>query len=444
MTFYKKFSFKVATRVVLILLNLLLIATIFGDDRLFFNQIILSIILILQVGEMLRFINKTNRELSKFILAIRHKDFSINFSKHKIGSSFDLLNESFEEIISEYKQAKIEKEAQYRYLQNVVEHINVGIIALEGAKITLMNSTAEKLIGSKGILNWHILKEKSNAFARAIEEMGDEGQRLIEMGSTQHARTLAVDVSSLNLLEKKYKLVTFKDIQTEIEQKEIEAWHKLIRILTHEIMNSATPISSLTETMQMMLDKKNEIDKEVLQDLRFSLQTIQKRSDGMLAFIDDYRKITRVPKPKSARVHLTQMIKEIAALVQPDLDKAGITLKTKMEQGLFAQIDKKLIEQVLINLIQNAKYALEGIENPEIAISVFSSDQHTIIEVSDNGKGIAKNELKEIFVPFYTTRKEGSGIGLSLSKQIMHLHQGQIKVESQPGKGTTFTLVFRQ
>jgi len=443
MQLFKKFSFRVTLRVILLLTNVLLIAYIFGDNRLFFNQIILSLLLVIQVIELVRYINKTNRELAKFILAIRHSDFSINFNKTKLGGSFDELSNAFNEIISLYKKAKIEKEAQYQYLRTVVSHINIGIISVENDEdITLMNRTAENLLNVKGIGNWKIMAEKQKVFVKYVEEMGQEGRRLIELSNGNEAITLSLDVSTVMLLDQEYKLITFQDIRSEIEQKEIEAWHKLIRILTHEIMNSATPISSLTETMQMMLDQET-ISDETINDLRFSLKTIQKRSDGMLAFIDDYRKITRVPTPKKIDVYTAELIKEIEVLVKPNLNKKGIDLNVSTDSNQVVSLDPKLIEQILINLIKNAEDALINVDSATISLKSFTKGNSNFIEVSDNGIGIPNKELKEIFVPFYTTKKHGSGIGLSLSKQIMQLHNGSIKVSSSVNKGTSFTLSFK-
>lgn len=441
MKFHKKFAFKTTFRILLILGNMVVLSIIFGDDRLFFNQIILSTILLLQILELLRFVNKTNKELAKFILAIKHSDFSINFNQHRVGDSFDILTQSFEEIIEQYKKAKIEKEAQFQYLRTVVSHVNIGIISIENdVDITLMNNTAEQLLGVSGIKNWKIIREKVPTFIKQAEELFPEGQRLIEFRNKENL-TLSVDVSSVILMEKEYKLITLKDIKNEIEQKEIEAWHKLIRILTHEIMNSATPISSLTETMQDMLDKGT-TNEETINDLKFSLKTIQRRSDGMLDFIDDYRKITRVPKPVLETKDLKELVDEIATLTKGELKANDIELTLQVGSHQL-NIDSKLIEQVLINLIKNAQQALAGRSDGKITIRSERAENNIHLNISDNGPGISEKVLPEIFIPFYTTKKQGSGIGLSLSKQIMHMHGGSIKANSKVGSGTDFTLTFK-
>ena len=450
MSLFKKFTFKVILRISLILGTAILLAFIFGDDRLFFNQIILFLLLLIQVGELIRYVNQTNRELAKFILSIKHNDISVNFRQSKIGASFEELSDAFEEVARAYEDAKIEKQAQFEYLRLVVNNMNVGIISLENeVDIALINRPAEKILGVLGINNWEILKEKVPAFTSKIDDMKETGRRLIEINLKGEIQTLSVDVISVKMLDKNYKLITFQDIHGEIEQKEIEAWHKLIKILTHEIMNSATPISSLTETMQSVIEKDgkakkaSELDDETIEDLLFSLKTIERRSNGMLTFIDDYRKLTKVAKPKIEKVDVNNFLNSISDLLQAQLTKENIKLVCEVTDVDDLTIDASQIEQVIINLVKNATYALQDCKDPLIEIKAYIKDGKKVIEVTDNGAGIPEKEKKEIFVPFFSTKKEGSGIGLSLSKQIMHLHNGNITFTSQEGKGTSFYLVFR-
>lgn len=447
---YKRFTFLIIFRIVLLLTTVIILSIIFGDKRLFFNQIILSLILILQVAELIRFVNHTNRELSKFFYAIRHSDFSITFKQSIRGQSFKDLHGSMTDIIQAYKQVKIEKEAQFHFLQMLVNQLRIGIIAMEDDDhITLINPTAEELLGIEGLRNWKLLEVRNPAFTKEIEHLGSNGKKLVELKMRDETRFLAVDVHTLILLDKPLKLVTIQDINPEIEQKEIEAWHKLIRILTHEIMNSVTPISSLTETMQTLLEDKSGNEKaitsltqETVSDIRFSLTTIQKRSDGLLHFVENYRKLTKVPKPVLEKVFVRTFLTTIEKLMLHELTRKNISIAVSGDES-YAEMDPVLVEQVLINLITNSIHALEGVDNPKIEIRVYGQDKQTIIEVADNGKGIQPKELSEIFIPFFSTKKEGSGIGLSLSKQIMSVHGGSIKVRSQVNSGTTFFLHFK-
>jgi nitrogen fixation/metabolism regulation signal transduction histidine kinase len=437
-------------RVAMLVANILIISLIFGDKRLFFNQIILSLVLIAQVLELIRFVNHTNRELTKFFYAIRHGDFSISFKQSIFGKSFKDLHESMLAIVHAYKQVKIEKEAQFHFLQMLVNQLHIGIIAIDSNdQITLINPTAEAMLGIPGLKNWKILQQHNPAIAIEIENLGENGRKLIEIRLKSETYFFSADVRTLIMLDHPLKLVTLQNINSEIEQKEIEAWHKLIRILTHEIMNSVTPISSLTETMQSLLTdragnekKSQELKQETISDIRFSLQTIQKRSDGLLQFVENYRKLTRVPRPNPENIHLHEFLLSIEKLMSDDLSRKGIAIRTEVSDQIDLQFDPYLIEQVLINLITNSVHALENIATPLIVVKAYAKDRQVVIEVRDNGHGIPSKDLSEIFVPFFSTKKDGSGIGLSLSKQIMSVHGGSITVQSEPNVGTSFFLHF--
>jgi len=447
---YKRFTFLIIVRIVLLLTNVIIISLIFGDVRLFFNQIILGLLLIIQILELIRFVNHTNRELAKFFYAIRHSDFSITFKQSILGKSFKELQDSMVEIIQAYKQVKIEKEAQFHFLQMLVNHLHIGIIAIDDLEgIILINPTAENMMGMPGLKNWKLLKQHNPYFTKEIENLGSHGKKLLEMKSSYETHFLSVDVRTLIILDKPLKLITLQDINSEIEQKEIEAWHKLIRILTHEIMNSVTPISSLTETMQSLLKDRSgnekqlqDIQQETISDISFSLNTIQKRSDGLLHFVENYRKLTKVPKPHLEKTDIKIFFDAVEKLMSHELTRKKIAIKIEVATPVEIDLDPALMEQVLINLITNSIHALEGLRDPLIELKSYQKNKQIVIEVGDNGKGIPAKELGEIFIPFFTTKKEGSGIGLSLSKQIMSLHGGSIKVHSEVNAGTSFFLYF--
>jgi two-component system, NtrC family, nitrogen regulation sensor histidine kinase NtrY len=448
---FKRFNILVILRLAFLIGNVILISSILGDKRLFFNQIILMLILVFQIIDLVRFVNHTNRELTRFFLAIRHSDFSITFKKGDLGKSFRDLHQSMSDLIDAYTQVKIQKEAQFHFLQMLVSKLNIGLIALEDERITLMNPTAETLLGVEGAKNWKMLTHLNVSFVKEIEAMGENGRKLLELRSGTEARFLTVDVSTLLILGKAAKLITFQDINPEIEQKEIEAWHKLIRILTHEIMNSVTPISSLTETMQGLLEDRDgnqkqfpDITNENIKDVRFALGTIQKRSDGLLHFIENYRKLTRVPKPKIETITLGRFFAYVENLMTPKLSEKGIRLNVTGGQDLSVQADPVLLEQVVINLLTNSIHALENKRDPVITITGYRESHFVILEIRDNGRGIAPRVITEIFTPFFSTRKDGSGIGLSLSKQIMSMHGGSIRVRSEVGVGTSMLLYFKE
>lgn len=446
----KRFAFLVILRIILLMLTLTALAFIFARTELFFNQIILLGVIVLQVSELIRFVTHTNRELAKLLMAIRYSDFSISFKGGKRGKSFKELQEAFVEIIEAFKKVSVEKEAQFRFLKVIVDNIKVGVIAIkEEYSVELMNEGAQEILKISTPNYWKQLQQLLPHFSQEIEDMGDKDKRLLELNIKGEKLQVSAQVNRLKILGYRYTIITFQDIKREIEQKEIEAWHKLIRVLTHEIMNSVTPVTSLTETMLMLLEEEGaplplkDLTEETLEDLRFSMKTIQKRSAGLLHFVDDYRRLTKIKALELEEVKVKDMLDEMAMLLKTDAKKDNIEITVKAANYLTIGMDRNLIEQVLINLVTNARHALERTEDGKIEISGYEKDHAKIIEVSDNGLGIEAEKQDQIFIPFYSTKAEGSGIGLSLSKQIMKKHKGDLTVKSEAGNGATFMLTFK-
>lgn len=446
----KRFAFLVILRIILLMLTLTALAFIFARTELFFNQIILLGVIVLQVSELIRFVTHTNRELAKLLMAIRYSDFSISFKGSKRGKSFKELQEAFVEIIEAFKKVSVEKEAQFRFLKVIVDNIKVGVIAIkEEYSIELMNEGAQEILKISTPNYWKQLQQLLPHFSQEIEDMGDKDKRLLELNIKGEKLQVSAQVNRLKILGYRYTIITFQDIKSEIEQKEIEAWHKLIRVLTHEIMNSVTPVTSLTETMLMLLEEEGkplplvDLTEETLEDLRFSMKTIQKRSEGLLHFVDDYRRLTKIKALELEDVKVKDMLDEMAMLLKTDAQKDNITIEVKSPEYLAINMDRKLIEQVLINLVTNGRHALEGYQKGKIEISGYEKDHIKVIEVRDNGSGIEAQKQDQIFIPFYSTKAEGSGIGLSLSKQIMKKHKGDLTVKSEAGNGASFSLTFK-
>lgn len=447
----KRFALLVIIRIVLLMLTLTALAFIFAKTELFFNQIILVSVIIIQVSELIRFITYTNRELAKLLLAIRYSDFSISFKGKKRGKSFQELQDAFVEIIDAFKKVSVEKEAQFKFLKVIVDHINVGIIAIkEDYEIELMNQSATDTLKVTVPNYWKQFQQLLPHFAEEISHMDDNERKLMELNIKGDALQISVHLTRIKILNYRYNIITFQDIKSEIEQKEIEAWHKLIRILTHEIMNSVTPITSLSETMLMLLqteEKKqkpiSEVTEEDMEDLTFSLNTIQKRSEGLLHFVDDYRRLTKIKQLELEKLPVKAVVEDITNLMQSEFKRENIVLKTDIRSDFEIAIDEKLVAQVLINLLTNARHAVEGVENPEVKIKAYYEERNKVIEIQDNGCGIEPQKMDQIFIPFFSTKEQGSGIGLSLSKQIMKKHKGDLRVRSEQGQGASFFLVFR-
>lgn len=444
-----KFGIFTIVRILIILSLCMVFGFIFGKPDLFFSQIIISSLILILSIELIRYVNRTNKELKKLFNSIKYQDFSASFGQRKLDKSFDDLSEVLSEIVRAFRNVKIEKEAQFQLLQVVIDQINVGIVAVRSQhEIVLLNKKATDILEIPGLNNWNIDFPLIAQINEHVKAMKSHGNKLLELKIGSEIKQIAFHVSNTVYLEEDMALMTFHDIRSEIEQKEIEAWYKLIRILTHEVMNSITPLSSLTETILMLLESKDrkpkdisEITNDELNDIRNSIKTIQGRSAGILDFVDAYRRLTNIPHPNFEKVRIKNVVDRVENLYSGELKNKKITFKKSIQNPeLSIDADNHLIEQVLINLVSNSIYALDNFESPTIEIKSYAGKYQTVIEVTDNGKGISTEKIDKVFIPFFSTREKGSGIGLSLSKQIIYLHHGRIKVKSTVGKGTTFKI----
>ena len=449
---FNRYNILIAARVSLLFSNLLGIALLITNTQLWFTIICLGILALIQVFELIWYMNAAQRELSKFLMAVKYEDYSVSFSDKKGRKHLSQLSEAFQEIVEKLRLARIDKESQLQLFKTLLEKLSIGVIVFNAKedRIVVMNQSASRLLGIPFPKYWSRLKKREPGFTDGVEEIQFGGRKLVTIEEQGMKKELSVDVSFVKIQQIQYTVVAFQDIRDEIEQKEVEAWHKLIRILTHEIMNSITPVSSLSETMMGMLqtsDKQvvraEEIDDDSLEDLLLAVNTINKRSNGMLEFVNDYRKLTRIPAPTFEMIRVSELFDNILFLFKTELAKLNIEASIDQQsQHIFVKCDIKLIEQVVINLFRNSFHALKNAEHPRINLSAEATDKRIFIRFSDNGAGIEKDKMERIFIPFYSTKSDGSGIGLSLSKNIMQLHQGTITVHSVPNEETTFTLNF--
>ena len=446
MIYNERFSFLVLIRVFLIVASCLIFAFLFARSDYLFSQIILLALIPLQTFELIRYSRKVSRELSRFLLAIKYGDVTVNFNMDKLGRDFKSLSFAFRDLIRSIQEVKIEKEAQLQLLKLIIDKISFGIIAYkEDGEILLMNQSSAELLEIPKVIHWQYIREHAGEFALQIEEMASAGRKLIE--SDNQEKQLSVVVHFLSIREERCRLITFHDIRDEIEQKEIEAWYKLIRILTHEIMNSLTPLGSLTDTILMLLEENGQqkplekINEQQIADIRSSVMTIRKRSMGILNFVEDYRKLTNIPHPQFDNVMVRDLFDGVTRFLNVMLEENHIHVVFEISpEDLRISMDQNLMEQVLINLVTNAVYASNRSSQKMIELKAWSDDKRPRIAVTDYGRGIDPDKMNKIFIPFYSTREGGSGIGLSFSKHVVHLHHGRIKVESKSGEKTTFIL----
>lgn len=441
-------------RAVVIFRLILLCATIF----LFFYTITLdylvtpflvALLIIIQVYLLFKYVDKTNRDLSSFLESIRFSEFTRSFQVEGMGSSFDELNKAFNDVIQDFQKVRSEKEEQYHYLQSLLENIDISIITFnKKGRVDMVNKAFKRMFQVNHVHHLKDLNLISNELVTKLSEFEPGKNCLVKIQQEDDILQLAISGTEFKVHEKSIMLVTIKNIQNVLEDQETETWQKLIRVLTHEIMNSITPIASLTSTIDMMIkeakSQKEELDEESVEEVQMALQTIHKRSTGLLHFVDTYRNLTKIPKPNFQIARVKDLFSDIHGLMEKELKENQIEYhQSIVPEDLEISADTKLIEQVIINLLTNAIHALEDVENATIEVKAFLNKRGRVtIQVIDNGRGILKEVLDKIFIPFFTTKQKGSGIGLSLSKQIMRLHGGSINAQSEPDKGTMFVLTF--
>lgn len=449
---FKNFRLQIVLRVLLLVLSITLVVSLSGNENLRITIFIIAVVATFQIYELIRFAERTNRKLTHFFQSIRHSDFSTSYTDKKVGKSFDNLNHEFNEVIHEFKKNRAEKMEQHNYLLTVVQHVSIGIIAYHpDGKVDLFNNAVKKLLKVNNLRNIHELEKIKSGFSARLLKLRAGEKVLMKLIVDDEILQIYLSATQLRMRGKDLTLISLQDIHAELEEKEIESWQKLIRVLTHEIMNSITPISSLVSTVDgMLIDetddhlKMNELDADDMESIREALTTIQNRSKGLLNFVDIYRNLTRIPKPNFRYFKLLEVMKQNANLLKPKFEKFNIGFHYQIvPENIMVTADPDLIDQVIINLLVNAIDAVKEAPHPEINVKAWvNKNSRVVIEITDNGHGIKPDILDKIFMPFYTSKKHGSGIGLSLSRQIMHLHKGSISVKSRPDEGTTFTLSF--
>jgi len=364
--------------------------------------------------------------------------------------SVEKMRQRLNDALTKIKTARREQDSDLQFFKNVVQHIGIGLIAFrKDGGIQIANSAAKRLLKLTRAVNISDIKEVSEPLVDAVLKLKTGGRELVPMKLGDETFQLSVYAIELTLRGEELKLISITNIQSELEEKEMEAWQNLVRVLTHEIMNSVTPISSLAEMAEQELntylkEPEGDLKKEQLEDMHLSLKTISKRSEGLIHFVKEFRSLTHIPKPKLADVPVKSLLEDLAQLHKKEMADKDITveLNVKPEQ-LTITADKNMIEQVIINLIKNAIQSFDEQPNKTITLTGTTSDKgRPIISVKDNGSGIDPEALEKIFIPFFSTKKTGSGIGLSLSKQIMRQHEGRITVTSKLGEGTEFVLRF--
>lgn len=448
----KNLYFKIIVRVLLVVILSILLGYLIFIEQSIRLSIICILLIIILTNNLISFLNKTNRNIRFFFDSVRNEDSSISFPYIAGDPGLNDLYQSMNRVNNQIQQLKIENRLQEQYFQKILEHLAVGIITYnKNGFILHANSAALTLLSADVLSHLKQIERIDQKLFQTIKNIKPYERRLIAVHNRQGEVQLSLKTTAFTTREDELIILSIQDIKNELDEKEIESWMKLIRVLIHEIMNSITPITSLSESLShIYCPVETPISPDQITDKTISttlegLNVIKKQGKGLMSFVQSYRKLTRIPKPEKKFFRVYDLINRVQIL-NNSLEKTSkleVSYKlNKPDLEIFA--DEDLISQVLINLIKNAVEANENNPKGRIRITAgLGHDNNPEICVTDNGPGISSENLEEIFVPFFSTRENGSGIGLSISRQIMGAHGGSLKVRSIPGTETVFCMKFQ-
>ena len=444
---FKKFELRILIRVIFIFIVLCGAALTVVKAQ-FIYLIILIPVIAWQFADFYRFFRKTQDELEQFVESIHYRDFSRHFDVSHAPVELKTMRKGFNDINSTFKVISREKETQYLYLQKILELVETGILSyeVETGAVVWMNDSLKKILGIPYLKTMHSLEKRDLYLFQEINQLQPGAGKILSISKDNGIVKVLASVTAFQTDNKTFKLAAFQNVNEALDEAEAKAWQKLLSVMTHEIMNSVAPISSLAETMLDRLQKATEFMLEqpaAVEDLELGIETIRRRSEGLLKFTETYRNLNKIVAPTVSKVYLRNMFENLHQLMLPTLQQKNVDLDIILQNpDLSYELDPTLIEQVLINLLVNAIEAVKDKANPKIHLSAFAvtGSSKINIKVADNGCGIPPSLMDRIFIPFFSTRKNGSGIGLSLCQQILLLHKGSIQVQSVENEGSAFTL----
>lgn len=406
-------------------------------------------VIIFQVVDFYKFHRKAADEVEQFVESIHYRDFSRYFDVKHAPLELQPLRKGFNEINTTFKVMSKEKETQYQYLQKILELVDTGILSYEHStgEIGWMNESFKKMLGIPYLKTIHSLEKRDAHLYKEVLALRPGENKVVDLVHDKNAFKILLTATAFQTGGRIYKLIAFQNVSEALDETESKAWQKLLSVMTHEIMNSVAPISSLAETLRNRLQHATaELDArpDSFEDLELGIDTIKRRSEGLLKFAETYRNLNKISTPNRRKIYVRDLFENMHVLMQPTLVQKKIELEIILKDpDLHIQADPDLIEQVLINLLVNAMEAVKDRPDARIVLSAAAlSGNKVVLKVTDNGAGMSPEVVDKIFIPFFSTKKSGSGIGLSLCKQIMMLHKGNIQVQSVEGEGSAFTLQF--
>jgi two-component system nitrogen regulation sensor histidine kinase NtrY len=448
MPIFKRYQERILIRVLLMFLTLSLASFLLVKGR--YEQLALLLpVIIIQLVDFYNFHRKAQQEVEQFVESIHYRDFSRYFDVKEAPLELQSLRQGFNEINTTFKTVSREKETQFQYVQKILELVNTGILSYEhkSGEIGWMNESFKNMLGVPYLKTINSLERRDANLFKEILNIRPGENKIVSITKDKNVYKALMAATAFQTDGKVYKLVAFQDVNEALDETEAKAWQRLLSVMTHEIMNSVAPISSLAETMLNRLRESARLlegQPGALEDLELGIGTIRKRSEGLLKFAETYRNLNKITTLTLKKVYARDLFETMHVLMEPTLIQKNIEMDILLsDTDLALEVDTNLIEQVLINLVVNAVDAVKERLEPSITLSASTQGNgKPIIKVSDNGMGMSPEIMDNIFIPFFSTKKTGSGIGLSLCKQIMLLHKGNIQVQSVEGVGSSFILQF--
>ncbi|HRH48010.1 MAG TPA: HAMP domain-containing sensor histidine kinase [Panacibacter sp.] len=446
---FKQYEWSILIKVVLMFASIT-IASFLLVNGWYQYELLAVPVIIFQLIDFFRFHEKAQNEVNQFVESVHYRDFSRHFDVKHAPLELQTLRKGFNDINTTLKVISKEKETQYQYLQKILELVDTGILSyeMESGEVVWMNESLKKLLQVPYLKTIHSLSKRDWSLYHEIMALPLGETHIATAHLDKNAFKVLLSATAFQTEGKKYKLIAFQNVNEALDETESKAWQRLLSVMTHEIMNSVAPISSLSSTLKNILEISRENvsveNRGNFEDLELGINTIKSRSEGLLKFAETYRNLNKITTLNLQKIYARDLFENLHTLMQPTLEQKNIEMEIILKDpDLTLEADTNLIEQVLINLIVNAIEAVKERDEPQIILSAYvTATKRIVIKIADNGIGMQEELIDKIFIPFFTTKKTGSGIGLSLCKQIMMLHKGNIQVQSIEGEGTAFLLQF--
>ena len=449
----KKFYYILIIRLLVIFFSALAMGFFFSKENYIVMCLFIFFILI-QTSFLIKFFNSTNRKIAYFFKALLNEDFTLDFNENRDISSIKELNINLNKLTHKFQSAHLHNQTQERYYQELIKQAEIGVLTINTkGHILLANPRAEKLLNHTPLTHIKQLEKINTELYQLLCNTLNFQRKLIQINNERESIQLAIKANSINLNGNQLNLITLQDINSELDTKETDSWIKLIRVLTHEMMNSIAPITSISESLlkQHQNNKStsnivNDIDNEqeaYVDIMDKGLRIIKNQGDDLIRFVESYRSFLNVPKPEKKLINIAKLFEKIELLFEKQIIQKKIDFKIVVPHEVIVYADEQQLTQVLLNLVKNAIQSLHETANSKIELTAKATqDSKKIITIKDNGIGITNEEMDRIFIPFFTTKTNGSGVGLSISKQIIQLHGGSLKVQSVKNKGSLFSIIL--